>query len=366
MMKQKKSRKRKRQKIIRVLFATLYLFILTLVGFGSNGTYAYFATLARSQVGEAASADSSDILKVEGTFDQDKWPGVGSSGFKITNRSHASVWVYFDVTGSLRDVVKHIEPFRLNAGEVYEIPLVIADAGDMGMLQWRNQAKTFSGEIIARVLNNYASYRVGKVELSGDKLYDKLVGLQVKPGDEISGIKGVSDINGLIAEKNRLNNEVAQLKEEKLQLQMANISLQNEIDSLYKTIAALVNRKTSTPAPAQTPPQQESSAPTPAQSESASAASPTSATAATNAVPAALAPTQPASTPAPASASAAVPAAPAPTAPAPAAATTTVPATTVPSSTPASAPVAQTPAQAAPSQATATTVPAAAPAAAGK
>lgn len=285
---------------MRVVFATLYLLMLSLVGLGANGTYSYFVTLARSQVGEAASADASDILRVAGAFDQDKWPGVGGSGFKITNCSHSSVWVYFDVTGALRDVVKHIEPFRLDAGQTYEIPLVIADAGDMGMLQWRNQGKTFSGEIIARVLNNYASYHVGKVDISADRLYEKMACLQVKPGDEIGDIKGVQDIANLIDEKNRLINEVAQLKEEKRQLELTNISLQNEIDSLYKTIAALVNSKTTGPASEPAPAQQvsaQASAPAPAASAPAPAQTP---------VPAAAAPsTSPAPTPAAAASAAA-------------------------------------------------------------
>ncbi|MFZ5646939.1 MAG: hypothetical protein ACOY30_04875 [Bacillota bacterium] len=245
-------RRKIKYKIFKVALSTLCLTMITLLASGSFETYAHLTTLARSQTGVAASAKSSDILKFEGTFNEDIWQGSGGSGIKITNLSTARIWVFFEVTGSVRDIVRPIHPVGLEPNQTYEVPLEIADAGDMGMLQWQNQGKAFSGEIIARVLNNFASYRIGKVDIRADKLFDKLSTEKVKPGDEIRNIKGISDILKLIAEKNKLLEKMAQLMDEINRLQAANMAIQNENMSLRKSLDEANKKLTDTNSPANT------------------------------------------------------------------------------------------------------------------
>lgn len=236
-------------RILRVAATTLCLSVLSLAAAASDETYSYLTTMARSHIGEAQSAGSSDILRFTGSFNEEQWKGSGSSGFKITNRTTSRVWVYFEVTGSLRDIVRPITPVGLEPNQTYEVPLELTDAGDMGVLKWRNQGREFSGQIIARVLNNYASYHLGKVEIGSQKLFNKLFGQQIKPTIEIYGIKDVSDIINLITEKNSLIEKVAKLIDEKKQLEMANMALQNEVFSLSGSLSAANSKITQLTAP---------------------------------------------------------------------------------------------------------------------
>lgn len=228
---------RSKQRLYRITFTTLYFLTVLLTGLVASGTYSYFTDMASSQWGEAASADSGDILQVDGSFDEEGWSGSGKSGFKIKNLTACEIWVYFEVTGTLRDVVRHIAPVGLEPGQTYEIPLDIAAAGDMGMLQWQNGDMSFSGVITARILNNYSSYQIGNVDISSAKLYEKLCGLSSEQCEELHMIKGVRDIVSLINEKNRLTVRVAQLIEENLLLNERNILLREEISSLSRTLA---------------------------------------------------------------------------------------------------------------------------------
>ncbi|MFZ5650531.1 MAG: hypothetical protein ACOY4I_06725 [Bacillota bacterium] len=238
-------RKKIKYKIFRIVLSTICLLMITLMASGVTQTYAHLTTLARSQTGTADSAKPGDILKFEGAFNENLWQGSGSTGIKITNVTKSRIWVYFEVSGSLRDAVRDITPVGLEPNQSYEVPLEIADAGDMGVLKWRNHGRVFAGEITARVLNNYASYRLGKLEIRSDKLYDKLFTLKVVPGDELSGIKGIQDIINLVAEKNNLIQQVIKLTEENKQLEIANMALQNQVFSLSSALSA-ANKKIST------------------------------------------------------------------------------------------------------------------------
>lgn len=248
-MKDKMLRRKIKYRILRVALSAICLFLITLMASGITQTYAQLTTLARSQIGTADSAKAGDILIYEGAFNENLWQGSGSTGIKITNVTKSRIWVYFEVSGSLRDAVKDITPVGLETGQTYEVPLEIADAGDMGVLKWRNQGRVFTGEITARVLNNYASYRLGKVEIKSDQLYDKLFTLKVAPGDELSGIKGVQDIIKLIAVKNNLIQKVLKLTEENKQLEEANIALQNQIFSLNNALSTANTMITTLSAP---------------------------------------------------------------------------------------------------------------------
>lgn len=235
-----KRKVKSKQRLFRITFATLYFLSVILTGLVASGTYSYFTDIASSQWGEAASADSGDILEVSGSFDEEDWSGSGASGFEIKNLTACEIWVYFDVAGTLRDVVRHIDPVGLAPGQTYEIPLDITEAGDMGMLQWQNRDMSFSGVITARVLNNYTSYRVGTVNLSSAKLYEKLCGVGSGQGEQLYMIKGVRDIVSLIEEKNMLAERVTQLIEENLLLNERNILLKEEISSLSRALAETI------------------------------------------------------------------------------------------------------------------------------
>jgi hypothetical protein len=240
--------KKIRYKILKIMFSTFCFAVLTLAASASKETFAYLTTLARSPTGGIGSAQAADILKTEGSFAAEFWPGSGGSGLKITNVSRAKVWVFFEVTGSLRYVVKPIAPAGLDPGQTYEVPLEIADVGDLGILQWRNQERTFSGEIIARVLNNYASYRLGTVEIRADKLFARLSPVEVGPGDEILSLKGIADLIRLLGEKNslikKLIEENKKLTEENERLQETNTILWNEISGLQRALTE-ANKKLS-------------------------------------------------------------------------------------------------------------------------
>lgn len=246
--------KKIRYKILKIMFSTFCFALLTMAASASKETYAYLTTLARSPTGGIGSAQAADILKTEGSFAAELWPGSGGSGLKITNVSKAKIWVFFEVTGSLRYVVKPIAPAGLDPGQTYEVPLEIADVGDLGILQWRNQERTFSGEIIARVLNNYASYRLGTVEIRADKLFARLFPGEVGPGDEILSLKGIADLVRLLAEKNslikKLIEENKKLTEENERLQETNTILWNEISGLQRALTEANKKLSETKPPA--------------------------------------------------------------------------------------------------------------------
>ncbi|MFZ5643568.1 MAG: hypothetical protein ACOY46_08265 [Bacillota bacterium] len=223
------------------------MLILSTAAAGAGQTYSYLATLARSQIGSAETAAGTDILKVEGTFNEIGWPGSGGSGIKITNVTNSTVWVFFDIRGSISNVVKHISPVGLEAGQTYELPLDIADPGDLGMLKWRNDDLTFSGEIVIRVLNNFSSYRIGNIEFSGKRLFDRLLPVDVETTNELSRIKTIRDIVNLIAEKNALLRQVNQLIELNNQLQAANENLQRQLTTIQSALQQASQAQSSKP-----------------------------------------------------------------------------------------------------------------------
>lgn len=240
--------------------ATLYIFILSLVGLSFNGTYAVLNTLSRTPTGEAGTADAKEILEVSGSFEAGKWLSTGVSGLSIKNVSPNKLWIYFiikdpaqdnsagaDKEGPLSRAVQHMNPVCLKAGESYDIPIQPSKADDisdpkkvdeLGLLGWRNNEQVFTGKIVARVLNNYASYEVGTVTVKGADLYERLVKVQDGSAQEaadtkdITDIKSVQDILDLIAMKMLLFEENRLLKEENAKLTEENRRLNEEKASL--------------------------------------------------------------------------------------------------------------------------------------
>ncbi|MBF7083255.1 hypothetical protein IT084_09740 [Desulfallas sp. Bu1-1] len=234
-----KRRKNKRKKLLKVMLATVYIFILTMVGLGFNGTYAIFNTLARTPPGEAIAADEQDILKVTGEFDVENWLDTGDSGFVVTNVSPGKLWVYFSIEGSLGEAVQHINPVCLKAGESFKIPVRPARLDELGLLDWRNNKQTFTGKIVVRVLNNYSSYEVGTVTIDGEELYARMVEDRDDPEGQVREIKSVKDLLRLIAEKMALIEERDQLKQEKERLIELNDELTRDKARLEDRIATL-------------------------------------------------------------------------------------------------------------------------------
>lgn len=253
----------KKKRLLKVFVATLYIFILSLVGLSFNGTYAIFNTLSRTPAGEAGTANAKEILEVSGSFEAGKWLSTGISGLSIKNISPNKLWIYFMIedsaqenqTGSekegpLSQAVQHMNPVCLKAGESYDVPIQPSKVDDLsdskkvdelGLLGWRNNEQVFTGKIVARVLNNYASYEIGTVTVKGSDLYERLV--KVRDGSaqeaadtkEITDIKSVQDILDLIAMKMLLFEENQALKEE-------NAKLTEENNKLIKEKASLEER----------------------------------------------------------------------------------------------------------------------------
>lgn len=218
----------------------LCMAFLTLAGWGFNSTYAIFNTYAKTPTGTAGTANADNILKAEGSFDPVRWLATGESGLNITNNSSGTLWVYFTVQGDIKEAIQHIDAVRLTPGETYQVPVRVAKVDELGLLGWSNNEKQFSGQITARVLNNFCSYEIGSIEIKGVDLYLRLLGAGTDgEGDELKKVKQLRDVTQLIIqnkdltiERDRLLLDKEQMEYDKRQLQLANDRLNADIQQM--------------------------------------------------------------------------------------------------------------------------------------
>lgn len=218
----------------------LCMAFLTLTSWGFNSTYAIFNTYAKTPSGTAGTANANDILKAEGGFDPVHWLATGESGINITNNSSGTLWVYFTVQGDIKEAIQHIDAVGLAPGETYQVPVRVAKVDELGLLGWSNNEKQFSGQITARVLNNFCSYEIGSIEIKGVDLYLRLLGAATDgEGDELKKVKQLRDVTQLIIQKKDLTTErdrllldKEQMENDKRQLQLANDRLNSVIQEM--------------------------------------------------------------------------------------------------------------------------------------
>lgn len=233
-----------------VLLSLLYLTVAAVV---ASGTYAWSHSRTGASTGTFAAVKGADVFQLSGSFDEDRWLAGRGSGLEVTNRTDSELWVYFSVSGSLRDLVKPVDPLRLGPGEKKEIPLEVDQHSDLALLSWRNQGRVFRGSITARIFNNFASDKFDEISVSATRLYAVLVeegpehgrAAASSPGEDVTpeGIRSVGDLRRLVEQNQARGAEIDQLRTETEKQQGIIASLEEKINSLLTTIDSLTAEK---------------------------------------------------------------------------------------------------------------------------
>jgi hypothetical protein len=247
---------KKRNRICKIKRTLGLAMLMLLSGLIVSYTSAAFNTYAKTTAATAAAAEN--MLATQGSFNYSQWMSspAGQSGLIVTNVSSSKVWVYFTVAGNLSGAIQPLNPVELAPQEAYNIPLMLADVGELGLLQWRNQGTTFSGTVTVGLLNNYASYTVGTVNLTGQELYAQWVKDQDDPGGRLAQIKAVKDILALCNQITTLLAEVQSLGQQVASLNQANnqlISENNNLAALVKSLQAVIAQQDAQLTPSTTP-----------------------------------------------------------------------------------------------------------------
>lgn len=247
------SRRRRGQLLRRIAGVVFSLVYLTVAAVIASGTLAWCNSRIGSSVSTFQAVEGTEIFELRGTFDEERWLKGKGSGLYVTNLTDSDLWVYFTVSGSLRDLVQPVNPIQLTAGDKGEIPLVVDQHSDLALLAWRNQDMVFEGSITARAYNNFASHEYEGISISANRIYQQLVkesqrSAHVFMSEEedatwdptLDDITDINDLQRLMVQNSLRGQKVEQLQEETEHQQGLIATLEAKITDLLDEIKALI------------------------------------------------------------------------------------------------------------------------------